>query len=83
MILKIVIIIFAVHGPNGFFREFKGNNNDPLINIACNYQHEVTDPKKLTGNIEISLQNENNKNTIEINDHYTKTTQNISSINCS
>ena len=69
----------SVHGPNGFFREFKGNNNDPLINIACNYQHEVNDPKKLTGNIEISFQNENNKNTIEITDHYTKTTQNISS----
>jgi phospholipase C len=70
----------SVHGPNGFFREFKGNNDDPLINIACNYQHEVNDPKKLTGNIEINFQNENNKNTIEINDHYTKTTQNISSI---
>jgi len=69
----------SVHGPNGFFREFKGNNNDPLINIACNYQHDVNDPKKLTGNIEISFQNENNKNTIEITDHYTKTTQNISS----
>jgi len=66
---------FEVHGPNGFFREFIGNNNDPLVNISCTYQHDAADSKKLTGNIEINLQNEGNANSIEITDHYTKSTQ--------
>jgi len=65
----------AVHGPNGFLREFIGNDNDLGINISCTYQHAITDTKKLTGNIEINLQNEGNTNTIEITDHYTKTSQ--------
>jgi len=69
----------SVHGPNGFFREFKGNNNDPLVNVVCNYQHDANDPKKLTGNIEINFQNEGKTNAIEITDHYTKATRNISS----
>jgi len=26
-----------VYGPNGFFREFKGNSAEPLLNIECSY----------------------------------------------
>lgn len=65
----------SVQGPNGFFREFKGSSNDPLINIACNYQHDVNDPKQLTGNIEINFQNAGKTNAIEITDHYKKSIQ--------
>jgi len=64
-----------VHGPNGFFREFSGNSNDPIINISCVYQHSNEDAKKLTGNIEINVSNEGNVNTVEIIDHYTNNTQ--------
>jgi phospholipase C len=27
-----------VYGPNGFYREYKGNAADPLIDVACDYQ---------------------------------------------
>lgn len=64
-----------VHGPNGFLRELKGGSGDPLVSIACNYQH-AADRKNLTGNIEINLRNESNaKTTIVITDHYAKTAQ--------
>src|SRR6185436_2918108 len=66
---------FAVHGPNGCFREFIGSNNDPLITISCAYQHDAANAKKLTGNIEINLHNAGNTNAIEITDHYTKAVQ--------
>ncbi|TMI75385.1 MAG: phospholipase C, phosphocholine-specific [Bacteroidetes bacterium] len=26
-----------VYGPNGFFREFKGNSNDPAVELVCEY----------------------------------------------
>jgi phospholipase C len=65
----------AVHGPNGFFREFSGNSNDPIVNISCVCQHSDEDAKKLTGNIEINVSNEGNVNTVEITDHYTNNTQ--------
>jgi phospholipase C len=45
------------YGPNGFFREFKGNANDPDLDIACEYQRNLTDNKKLTGNVELKFQN--------------------------
>lgn len=66
----------AVHAPNGFYRELKGNAKDPAINIACNYQHDAKNANKLTGNIELHLKNESNgKLTVEITDHYTKQKQ--------
>jgi phospholipase C len=27
-----------VYGPNGFYREYKGNANDPHLDVACDYQ---------------------------------------------
>ncbi|HZY62971.1 MAG TPA: phospholipase C, phosphocholine-specific [Edaphobacter sp.] len=42
----------AVHGPNGFFREFTGNHNDPEIEIACKYQTGSLGP---SGNVEVHL----------------------------
>ncbi|WPU97183.1 phospholipase C, phosphocholine-specific [Mucilaginibacter sabulilitoris] len=57
-----------VYGPNGFFREYKGDAADPLIDVACEYEHNSAN--KLTGNIALKLVNGDNKaHTIEIIDH--------------
>ncbi|MEO6982481.1 MAG: alkaline phosphatase family protein, partial [Edaphobacter sp.] len=45
----------AVHGPNGFFREFIGCGNDPALNVACNYQHGKTGSQSLSGNVQLDL----------------------------
>jgi phospholipase C len=63
-----------VYGPNGFFREFKGNAVDPNIEITCEYQRGLSDSKKLNGNIELKLHNlSHQQHTIEITDHGYKT----------
>jgi len=63
-----------VYGPNGFFREFKGNPADPDIDVTCEYQRSLTDSKKLSGNIELKLHNLSRANlTIEVTDHAYKT----------
>jgi phospholipase C len=46
-----------IYGPNGFFREFKGNADDPLISMSCEYEKDKLTPKKLSGNIILSLIN--------------------------
>jgi len=62
------------YGPNGFFREFKGNAADPAIELACEYQRSPVDNKKLTGNIHLSLNSFSGKaHNIEIVDHAYKT----------
>ena len=64
-----------VYGPNGFFREFKGSNDDPQLNILFGYEHNSADSKKFTGNVEINFSNlsSTNKYTIEIIDNAYKT----------
>jgi len=63
-----------VYGPNGFFREFKGNAADPDVEVFCEYQRSLTDRKKLSGNIELKLHNLSSQaHTIEISDHGYKT----------
>jgi len=58
-----------VYGPNGFYREFKGNTNDPGIKVHVEYQRELTS-NKLTGNVLLRLVNTTNKQQhIEINDN--------------
>ncbi|HLK29619.1 MAG TPA: phospholipase domain-containing protein, partial [Puia sp.] len=55
-----------LYGPNGFFREFKGDANQPGIDVACNYHGA----KKLTGNVELSIKNNDaSALTIEIKDN--------------
>ena len=44
---------FRLHGPNGFFRELKGNAEDPAVNISVAYHRDRKDSKKLTGQIEV------------------------------
>ncbi|HTD40635.1 MAG TPA: phospholipase C, phosphocholine-specific [Mucilaginibacter sp.] len=63
-----------VYGPNGFFREFKGNSADPAVRIDFDYQRGLTDSKILTGNVVMLLANLSNQpQTIEITDHAYKT----------
>ncbi len=60
-----------VNGPNGFFREFMGNANDPALDIVCEYARKKTNNKKLTGNIELRINNPDSSHayTIEILDN--------------
>jgi phospholipase C len=67
-----------VYGPNGFFREFKGNANDPALDVVCEYQPNHIDRKKLTGNIELSLSNMgSHQQTVTIIDHAYKTNNHV------
>ncbi|WP_448699215.1 phosphocholine-specific phospholipase C [Mucilaginibacter sp. AW1-3] len=43
-----------VHGPNGFYREFKGNQNNPQLKITCEYEKSGA---KLTGNVVVNISN--------------------------
>lgn len=43
-----------VYGPNGFFREFKGDTNDPLLRISCAPEFKG---KKPTGGLNLSIVN--------------------------
>jgi phospholipase C len=44
-----------VNGPNGFYREFKGNKSGPLIHIQCTYA--VDAKNQLTGDIQWKITN--------------------------
>lgn len=45
-----------VHGPNGFYRHFTGNGQDPLLGIRCNYQKEKGSGRA-SGHLELGLAN--------------------------
>jgi len=63
-----------VHGPNGFFREFTGNSQDPQLSVACTYEHAAGNPKKLSGNIMLRLTNTGEATyTVEIKDNAYRT----------
>jgi phospholipase C len=46
-----------VYGPNGFFRELKGSDSDPLLDLICGYERDKTSNKALSGNIELRFSN--------------------------
>jgi phospholipase C len=48
-----------VYGPNGFYREFKGNADDPMIDIICVYERNRINSKLLTGNILLEINSAN------------------------
>jgi phospholipase C len=57
-----------IYGPNGFFREYMGSAQDPLVSISCEYQK--TTHQKLTGNIDLLFRNQSDNDfQIEIIDH--------------
>ncbi|MFD1142871.1 phosphocholine-specific phospholipase C [Larkinella insperata] len=62
---------FRVNGPNGFFREFIGNANDPHLDIQCDYQRKTSQSKTLTGSVELKITNLDKANpiTIEVKDN--------------
>ncbi|HTF18399.1 MAG TPA: phospholipase C, phosphocholine-specific [Chryseolinea sp.] len=56
-----------VHGPNGFFREFRGNGDDPQLKSVCTYEWNQ---KKLTGNVILAISNfQKSDATVIITDH--------------
>ncbi len=63
-----------VYGPNGFFREFKGNADDPQLTIYCTDETKPGSAKELTGNLLLHLENNTGHAlTVEIRDHAYKT----------
>lgn len=64
-----------VHGPNGFFRSFKGSSNDAPLEITCSYV-VANNKNKPVGTVAIAVRsNDTAAHTIEITDNYTGTTQ--------
>jgi phospholipase C len=63
-----------VYGPNGFFREFTGDQNNPAINILCRYEQDKLSPLKLSGNVIVTIDNSGNSAAeIEVTDLSYKT----------
>ncbi len=59
-----------VYGPNGFFREFKGDANNPLLQITCDLERSRLNATKATGNVLVSIVNKDKKShAISINDN--------------
>ncbi|MEO8823292.1 MAG: phospholipase C, phosphocholine-specific, partial [Ginsengibacter sp.] len=59
-----------VYGPNGFFREYIGDKNDPSVRINFMYERMKNSPQKFTGNIILLFKNLSNENhSIEIIDN--------------
>ncbi|HEX4373261.1 MAG TPA: phospholipase domain-containing protein, partial [Puia sp.] len=69
-----------IHGPNGFYREFKGDANDPQVEIMCAYQNSSA--KKFSGNIELRIDSSSTSPLIvEIFDNAYKTAPVIKTVN--
>lgn len=63
-----------VYGPNGFYRAFAGNNNDPLLDIVCGYETQKNNKGKLSGNLQFTITNNDMKPCIlTLNDNSYKT----------
>jgi phospholipase C len=59
-----------VYGANGFYREFRGDANDPAVSIAFDYEQTKGGQNGLSGNGELHLKNGGaTACTIEILDH--------------
>jgi phospholipase C len=51
----------CISAPNGFFREFKGDKNDPTLKVNCKYEVKGFLSKTPSGNIELILENESDQ----------------------
>ena len=61
-----------VHGPNGFFREFKGSSKDPQVAVSCGYPYGAG--QKPTGQLLLKLiNNSQSAVNVEITDNSYKT----------
>jgi phospholipase C len=50
-----------VYGPNGFYREFLGDKNNPLVKITCSYEASRLNSSRLTGNLIVTVTNNDSK----------------------
>jgi phospholipase C len=48
----------TVYGPNGFYREFAGNKNDPSVDVRCSYEIKNGTP---TGNVDVTITNNSDR----------------------
>ncbi len=55
-----------VYGPNGFYREFMGNEQYPAVEISCLYETLPGNSGRLTGNLLLKVENKG-KSTLNIN----------------
>ncbi len=61
---------FKLYGPNGFFREFKGNaSEENSLQIKCAYERKRLNRKKLTGNIELHFSDVQDEYLVMITDN--------------
>lgn len=59
-----------VYGPNGFYREYTGDKNDPALLVSFAYEKMNHSPQKFSGNVILILENTGDKNLpIEIVDN--------------
>ena len=50
-----------VYGPNGFYREFAGNAENPLLKITASYEAARLNAARLTGNVVVTITNNDTK----------------------
>lgn len=63
-----------LYGPNGFYREFKGDSHDPEIETSFEYERNKLHAKTLTGNVILTLNNSGDKPcTVTLTDNAYKT----------
>lgn len=59
-----------LHGPNGFYREFKGTAKDPGIHVSCRYERKGALNKRLTGDVLLVMENNSAENiAVELKDN--------------
>ncbi|TSJ42725.1 phospholipase C, phosphocholine-specific [Mucilaginibacter corticis] len=69
-----------VYGPNGFYREFKGDHSDPALDIHVDYQKGLTS-NQLSGNVVLKIKNNTKKQqVVEIIDHSYKTNNHVKTV---
>jgi phospholipase C len=62
---------FRVHGPNGFYRAFRGSASDPLVEVLCRYEGADKGREKMTGDLVVRVKNleTSGSRRIRITDH--------------
>ncbi len=55
-----------VYAPNGFYREFKGDKNDPKLKVEAGYERSRLLKRVLTGNMMLECTNEDSKKEMEL-----------------
>jgi phospholipase C len=51
----------GIHGPNGFFRRFRGDRDDPPLRINCGYEQHGFFSRSFTGSLLLTLHNDGDK----------------------